>query len=244
MEVELSPPELPHLLPEAIPLTVLYEDRSILVVDKPQGMVVHPGAGNRTGTLVHAVLHRCGEMSASFPDEPVRPGIVHRLDKDTSGVIVVARTPSAHAFLADQFRQRQVRKQYLAVVVGVPAPRAGVLEGAIGRDQRDRQRFKVRPSGKPARTGYRVLRVIGNLAVVALRPTTGRSHQLRVHMRSIGCPILGDPLYGAGRPAGFSLMLHARRLRLTLPDGSVRTFVAVVPERFRDAVGLPPAAAD
>ena len=236
--VELAPLDL---TPQRIPLEVVYEDGSVLVVNKPQGMVVHPGSGHHTATLVHAALHHCQGLAARFPDEPLRPGIVHRLDKDTSGVILVAKTPAALQFVAAQFRERRVAKQYVAIVYGRPPALTGVIREAIGRDPRHRQRFAVRPGGKPARTAYRVVASTEGMSFVTLRPTTGRTHQLRVHLKSIGCPIVGDPVYAADRtaPSGATLMLHARRLRLQLPDGQVRSFRAAVPERFRRLLSPP-----
>lgn len=238
-EVRVTWSDLPPLSPaaESIPLSILYEDADTLVVDKPQGMVVHPAAGNWTGTLVNAVLGHCGGLGDAFGGGEPRPGIVHRLDKDTSGVIVVAKNPAALEQLAAQFRSRAARKRYIAIVQGtLPAP-SGRIETRLGRHPRDRKRFAcLRTGGKPAVTYYRVLRQYPGYALVSLRPLTGRTHQLRVHMRHLGAPVLGDPLYGRSdaRFPGAGLMLHARSLEIRLPGQEERQrFDAPLPARFR-----------
>jgi 23S rRNA pseudouridine1911/1915/1917 synthase len=222
--------------PEAIPLDILYEDTNVVLVNKPQGMVVHPAAGNWSGTLVNALLHHCGTLAGSFPAGAARAGIVHRLDKDTSGVIITARNPEALEFLARQFRLRRVGKQYLAVVHGRLPQSQGIIENRIGRDPRNRKRFTCRggpAGGKVAVTRYRELGRVDGYCLVSLRPRTGRTHQLRVHMAYLGCPIVGDSLYGRKRSPD-TLMLHAYRLRIRLPgDRGYRTFRAPLPERFR-----------
>lgn len=224
-----------ELVPEDIPVAVLYEDERIIVVDKPQGLVVHPACGHPGGTLVNALLWRWRALPAAFPAQDLRPGVVHRLDKDTSGVMVVAKDPEGHEALARQFKARQVRKLYLAVVHGAPPDAAGVVQTHIARDPRDRKRFAVTEAGgKPALTRYRVLRALGDYVLVAFRPVTGRTHQIRVHARHLGCPVVGDPIYGRGDPGGATLMLHAYRLRLVPPGQSAPvTFTAPLPERFR-----------
>jgi 23S rRNA pseudouridine1911/1915/1917 synthase len=231
-----------ELVPEDIPLSILFENADVIVLDKAQGMVVHPGSGNSSGTLVNALLFHCRELSSVFGADDPRPGIVHRLDKDTSGVIVVAKNVTAHEALARQFRERNVRKRYLAVIAGKLPPETGVIETRIARDPYDRKRFTVvAAGGRVALTGYRVLRsfradIRTGYGLVLLAPRTGRTHQLRVHMRHLGSPILGDPLYGAkdGAFPDASLMLHARRITLNLPgESEARTFSAPLPERFR-----------
>jgi 23S rRNA pseudouridine1911/1915/1917 synthase len=241
---------------EELPLSVLYEGESAIVLDKAQGMVVHPGAGNRRGTLANALLWRLA--AAGRGDEAASPsfraGIVHRLDKDTSGVIVAAKDPASQAFLAAQFKDRLARKEYLAITRGIPEPPEGRVSDRLGRDKRDRKRFaRVESGGKAAVTDYRVLAAWslegsggdgrsggagarGGYALVSLRPRTGRTHQLRVHLAGLGCPILGDPIYGRrdGRFPEATLMLHAHRLRITLPgEAEPRGFVAPVPARFK-----------
>ena len=188
--------------PQAIPLAIVYEDAHLVVVDKPAGLVVHAGAGNPDGTLVNALLAHCPEGLSSI-GAPLRPGIVHRLDKDTSGLVVVAKTDAAHLALARQFAEHSVERAYRALVWGNPSPPAGRITGAIGRSRHDRTRMAVvSRGGKAAVTQYRTLQVYGSIAsLVECRPATGRTHQIRVHMASIGNPIIGDPVYG-GRGAG------------------------------------------
>jgi 23S rRNA pseudouridine1911/1915/1917 synthase len=230
-----DPPEI-TLEAEAIELDILYEDANVLVVNKPQGMVVHPGCGNPGRTLVNALLYHCRELEARFPGEHLRPGIVHRLDKDTSGVIITAKNPEALETLAGQFRGGRTRKTYLALVRGRPEPGEGTIDTLIRRHPRDRKRFAPsQRAGKRAVTRYGVLRSFDGFSLLLLRPRTGRTHQLRVHMRHLGCPILGDALYG--RRDGLSLMLHAYRLAITLPgESSPRVFKARLPERFKAAI--------
>jgi 23S rRNA pseudouridine1911/1915/1917 synthase len=246
---------------EAIPLTIIHESPEYVVIHKAQGMVVHPGAGNWSGTLVHALAGRYRDAlwSTTCDDggapagEPPRPGIVHRLDKETSGVMIVARTVENHAWLVEQFSSRAVAKEYLAIVKGVPRLRSAVLNAPIGRDPHNRIRYAVLgeailngkkeppvPSGsRSAVTEYRVLATYaaGAYALVSLRPRTGRTHQLRVHMHHLGHPILGDPLYARPDPRfpAARLMLHALRLviRPTTLDAPM-SFFAPPPERFRE----------
>jgi 23S rRNA pseudouridine1911/1915/1917 synthase len=232
------------LVPEDLPLSVLYEDGRVIVLDKAQGMVTHPGHGNRRGTLANALLWRlgCGQPAAS-QGLPARAGIVHRLDKDTSGVIIAAKDAEAQAYLASQFKERTTRKEYLAITKGIPEPPSGRLDNHLGRDRRDRKRFAVVDGveGKQAVTEYRVLARYGSYALVSMRPRTGRTHQLRVHLASLGTPIVGDPIYG--KPdrdlPGASLMLHAYRLRILLPgQEEASLFKAPLPTRFRRLLGL------
>ncbi|GHU88760.1 pseudouridine synthase [Spirochaetia bacterium] len=244
LELFWADPESTDLLPEDIPLKVIYEDSRVIVVDKAQGMVVHPGAGNYSGTLANALLfRRLQRQGGDQGNGGIRPGIVHRLDKDTSGVMIAAWDDEALAFLADQFKRRCVRKTYAAIVQGVPKETSGRIETMISRDSRDRKRFAVSPNkGKSALTLYRVIRSWKGHSLVLLRPRTGRTHQLRVHMRYIGHPILGDPIYGFVDPLFLdaALMLHARSLSITLPDTqdtgalmeSPVTFKAPLPDRF------------
>jgi 23S rRNA pseudouridine1911/1915/1917 synthase len=246
LELIWAEPEPLRLLPENIPLHILYEDDRVVVIDKAQGMVVHPGAGNRSGTLANALLYRrlsrAGLLSGGglTIDTSFRPGIVHRLDKDTSGVIIAAYDDAALAFLADQFKARSVKKTYGAIVLGSPREKEGRITGRIVRDSRDRKRFTVSPDlGKPALTRYRVIRFWGAYSLLLLRPRTGRTHQLRVHLRHLGHPILGDPIYGAPDKhfPKAALMLHARTLSITLPGQETPlTFKAPLPERFRDSI--------
>ena len=225
------------LAAEDIPLEVLFENEDAIVIDKRAGMVVHPGSGNWSGTLVNAVLHRCKEIGGAFGGGDPRPGIVHRLDKDTSGVIVVAKNPRAHEMLAEQFRARSARKRYVAVLKGrLPGP-TGRIETLLARDPRDRKKFAcVSAGGRRALTFYTVLKEYDGYTLASLRPRTGRTHQLRVHMRHLKAPILGDPLYGRPDPRfpEATLMLHARSLAIRLPgESEPRVFTAPLPNRFR-----------
>jgi 23S rRNA pseudouridine1911/1915/1917 synthase len=197
--VEVPPPEPATLTAEAIPLDVVYEDADLLVVNKPAGLVVHPGAGHRTGTLVHALLAHCGPALSGVGGMR-RPGIVHRLDRGTSGLLVVAKTDAAHLALARQLKARTVERRYLALAHGRLPHAAGVVETAIGRDPRDRLRMAVRPpgAGRPALTRYRVLERFGRPAPITLLEATlgtGRTHQIRVHLAHLGTPVLGDGTY-------------------------------------------------
>ena len=221
--VELSAPADTTLAPESIPLRIAFEDGSLLVVDKPAGLVVHPSAGHGTGTLVNALLGRArdrGEPLGSIAGVG-RPGIVHRLDKETSGLIVVAKTDAAQGTLMRQFGERSVEKEYLALVRGeAPAPR-GRIEAPIGRDPRDRQRMAVVAGGRASVTEYEQLAVGGGYALLALHPLTGRTHQIRAHLAYLGLPIAGDMRYGGGEgPGGLRRQfLHAARLAFDHPSG-------------------------
>ncbi len=210
------PPPLPaRPLPQAIPLTILYEDEALIVLDKPAGLVVHPAPGNADGTLVNALLAHCGESLSGIGGER-RPGIVHRLDKDTSGVMVVAKTQEAMAALTARFAARDLDRAYLALAWGVAAPPAGAIEGAIGRDPRDRKRMAVRlQGGKPALTRYTTLRVWhGGVSLLECRLATGRTHQIRVHLAASGHPVVGDPLYLRRVPAAARLVPEPARSQL------------------------------
>ncbi len=237
------PPPAPADVPaEAIPLDVLHEDADIIVVNKPAGLVVHPGAGRRTGTLVNALLHRCPDL-AGIGDK-VRPGIVHRLDRDTSGVMVVAKTERAHRSLSAQFKDRIVEKEYLAVVAGRMPKKTGRIDAAIGRHATQRKRMSTRTRrGREAVTEYRVVAEGERASLLAVRILTGRTHQIRVHMAALGHPVLGDGVYGGkgARPPGLDLprqMLHAHRLSFTHPvTGESLSFTAPVPEDMRALAG-------
>jgi 23S rRNA pseudouridine1911/1915/1917 synthase len=235
VELSWNEDEPLNLIPEDIPLDIIYEDERAVVINKPQGMVVHPGAGNRRGTLANALyFRRLCRGRASVP-AGLRPGIVHRLDKDTSGLIIAAYDDEALAFLAEQFKTRKVKKNYIAIVSGVPKEETGRIETLIARDAANRKRFAVSARGKTALTFYRVIKTWGGRSLLLLRPKTGRTHQLRVHLRYLGCPITGDPLYGFTDPlfSTAGLMLHAKRLVITLPGESApRIFTSPMPERF------------
>lgn len=226
-------PSLAEAQPEEIPLEILFEDEELLVLNKSSGLVVHPAAGNLTGTLVNALLHHCQGRLASIGGVE-RPGIVHRLDKDTSGCLVVAKTDSTHLGLSQQFSDRRVSKFYLAVVRGRPALDRGRIENQIARDPRNRQRMAVvlPPAGKVAITDYRIV-TPGNESLVECELHTGRTHQIRVHMRELGTPILGDPIYSKRPSLAPRLMLHAWRLGFTHPLSGLRMdFEATIPSEF------------
>lgn len=222
--IDVEPAEaLPlRAAPEAIPLTVLYEDEDVVAIDKPAGMVVHAGAGVHSGTLVNALLHRFGALSGVAGE--FRPGIVHRLDRYTSGVLLVARNDSAHRNLAAQFSGRQVEKVYLALVHGTVTPDRGRIERPISRDPVRRTRMTARlASGRAAWSEYRVLRRFERFTLLEVRIGTGRTHQIRVHLSSIGHPVAGDTLYGApsgieGRPPLGRYFLHAHRIGFRRPS--------------------------
>jgi 23S rRNA pseudouridine1911/1915/1917 synthase len=239
LQLSWAEAEKTDLVPEDIPLAVIYEDDRVIVVNKEQGMAVHPGAGLRSGTLANALLYRRLKKNIPPPAPSFRPGIVHRLDKDTSGVIIAAWDEDALRFLADQFKERTVKKTYAALVRGTPKENKGRIETRICRDSRDRKRFTVSfDTGKPAVTWYRVLHSWGGYSLLLLRPKTGRTHQIRVHLRYLGNPVAGDPVYGQGENfPGLSLMLHARDLSLVLPGHTeALTFTAPIPERFRTMI--------
>lgn len=241
LEITYTAAPVMNVEAETVDLSILYEDGNVLVVDKPQGMVVHPAGGNWSGTLVNAILGHCAGIRSNFPPGEVRPGIVHRLDKDTSGVIIAAKNAETREFLSEQFRRRTVGKRYLAVVQGrVPASR-GRIDTWMARDPHHRKRFTCLvpgcSPGKRAVTFYREIEMVGDCTLVSLRPRTGRTHQLRVHMAHLGCPIVGDRLYGwkARGRVNQTLMLHAHRLRITLPgEQQPRTFQAPIPKRFAE----------
>jgi 23S rRNA pseudouridine1911/1915/1917 synthase len=230
----IAPAPKPCLTAEAedIPLDIMYEDEHLIVLNKPAGMVVHPGAGNVSGTLVSALLHHCGSLSLIGGVE--RPGIVHRLDKETSGCLVVAKNDRAHHSLAAQFANREVKKTYLAVTAGVPRYRAGKVDAPIARHRVHRQKMAVSEpgDGRDALTEYTVLASANGRALIECKPRTGRTHQIRVHLRHLGCPILGDPLYG--RRGTFTRhMLHAWKLEFRHPvTGETLRFEAKPPPEF------------
>jgi len=228
--------EIPELVPEDIALDILYEDEQVVVINKPQGMVVHPGAGNYRGTLANALYFRQLNRGETLR-AGLRPGIVHRLDKDTSGVIIAAYNDTAHTFLADQFKSRSVKKTYAAIVSGRVKNSRGRIETCIARDPRNRKLFAVREGGKTAITLYRVIKTWDSHSLLLLRPRTGRTHQLRVHMKYLGHPISGDALYGSPDAFFPRLMLHAKSLKIALPGGTERqVFNAPLPERFREMI--------
>jgi 23S rRNA pseudouridine1911/1915/1917 synthase len=230
------PPTAPsELQPENIPLDIIFENEDVIVVNKPAGMVVHPAAGHSTGTLVHAALAHAPEMEGIGGVQ--RPGIVHRLDKDTSGLILLEKNDRTHQFLQKQFRDRTVKKTYLALVDGHPPTANGRVEAAIGRDTTRRKRMQVTSDqkGRPAISNYQTLKRYKNHTLLEVQPLTGRTHQIRVHMAFLECPIVGDTVYGHRKPT-LELnrhFLHARRIRILLPgETEPRVFEAELPEEL------------
>jgi len=211
IEVDEPAPQKLDLVAEDIPLVILHEDEELLVLDKPPGLVIHPAAGNRSGTLVNALLRHCGELSVIGGVE--RPGIVHRLDKDTSGLMVVAKTERAHLALSIAFRRREVEKRYLAVCFGLPAAESGVIEGAVGRHPTERKQMAVVAGGRQARTLYRVVERFAGTCLVECRPVTGRTHQIRVHMAHLGHAVVGDPVYSGRQWRGLEDPRHSAACR-------------------------------
>jgi 23S rRNA pseudouridine1911/1915/1917 synthase len=248
-----SPPPGGDVLPEHIPLAILFEDDHLLVVDKPAGMVTHPAYGHYTGTLVNALLYHCATLSSL--NGPVRAGIVHRLDKDTSGLLVVAKDERAHAHLARQFERRTVEREYRAIVWGTFKERSGTVEAELGRSKSDRKKIAVVTGGKAAVTEYTVLEQFQYLALLALHLRTGRTHQIRVHLAHIHHPVFGDPTYsGRGIMAGSASArqkadvqamldvlprqaLHARTLGFTHPvTGQKLHFESALPHDMADVL--------
>ena len=239
--VDWDDPAPSEIEPEDVPLDVLYEDAEALVINKPQGMVVHPAHGHLHGTLVQGLLYRYAGWDTIFGGDRVRPGIVHRLDKDTSGLIVAAKSPEVLEKLAKQFRKRSVEKTYLAISRGQAPSSGGELDMPIGRDPRDRKKNTtdgVNP--KKALTSYELLFESNSYSLLKLGLHTGRTHQIRVHLKAISCPILGDPIYSRkdARFPDATLMLHSWKLTINLPGAGVRSFVAPVPRRFVEILSI------
>ena len=233
--VQIPAPAPSQLVPQAIPLAIVYEDADLLVVDKPPGLVVHPAPGHPADTLVNALLARYPSLQVGGS---LRPGIVHRLDKDTSGLLVVAKNDRAMASLIDQMKRRAVRKEYLALVHGNLRQDEGVIEAPIGRHPKDRKRMAVVPNGREARTHFVVLERFGRYTLLEARLETGRTHQIRVHFASLGHPLAGDPVYGGREALPLRRQfLHAHRLGFALPaSGQEVLFESPLPEDLRVAL--------
>ena len=246
--VLIPPPTVPAALAQDIALTIVFEDDHLLVADKPAGLVVHPAAGNLDGTLVNALLHHCAGRLSGIGGV-ARPGIVHRIDKGTSGLLVVAKTDPAHEALSRQFAAHSVERLYTAVVDGAPNPASGRIEGALARSSANRQKMAVVPAGrgKHAVTHYRSKRQLGGATVIECQLETGRTHQIRVHMASIGHPLLGDPAYGRTRGNQRALLnelnfnrqaLHAAVLGFVHPVGKEKlSFRSQLPDDIVDLIG-------
>ena len=236
IQVSIPDPEELSIEPENIPLSILYEDEHLLVVDKPKGMGVHPAAGHTTGTLVHALLYHCKDQLSGI-NGVLRPGIVHRIDQNTTGALVICKTDNAHKDLAEQLKVHSITRKYRAIVHGNVKEDSGTVHTTIGRDPKDRKKMAANVNGKDAVTHYQVLERFGNYTYMEFTLETGRTHQIRVHMKSIGHPILGDDIYGPAK-CPFSLegqTLHAMVLGFIHPaTGKYMEFSAPLPEYFEN----------
>ncbi len=237
--VEIPPVQPAGLVPEAIPLDIIYEDDHLLVINKPAGMVVHPAAGHASGTLVHAALAHAPRLEGIGGEQ--RPGVVHRLDKNTSGLILLAKNDATHRWLVNQFKERKIQKIYLALVDGRPPTPAGRIEAPIGRDPVRRKMMAVVPPqrGRESITEYHTLESFPEHTLLEVHPVTGRTHQIRLHLQFLGCPVVGDTVYGRRKPSLplHRHFLHAARITLNLP-GSPQpvTFEAPLPEELSEAL--------
>ena len=244
-EVRIPEPRPAHNIPQDIALEIVFEDDHLLIVDKPAGMVVHPAAGNLDGTLVNALLHHCAGRLSGIGGV-ARPGIVHRIDKDTSGLLVVAKTDVAHEGLAKQFSRHSIDRRYLAIVAGLPNPPQGMVDAPLARSSANRQKMAIVADGRGKRavTHYRLVEPLKEAALVECRLETGRTHQVRVHMTSIGHPLLGDPVYGRGRVVHRDLLnqldfkrqaLHAAELGFVHPISKESlSFKSAVPSDMQE----------
>ena len=236
LEVHLPDPEPIDAVPQNIPLDIAYEDEDLLVINKPKGMVVHPAPGNPDGTVVNAVLYHCGE-SLSGIGGAFRPGIVHRIDKDTSGLLIIAKNDRAHLYLSEQLKDHTLARTYEAVVIGGLKEDKGTVNAPIGRSPKDRKKMAIVPDGRHAVTHYEVLARYPGYTHIRCKLETGRTHQIRVHMASLGHPIVGDEIYGPSK-SKFDLQgqcLHARELTFLHPaDGQPRLIKSDLPDYFTD----------
>ena len=246
VDISLPEPTELDIVPENIPLDIVYEDHALLVVDKPKGMVVHPAPGNYSGTLVNALLYHCGAELSGI-NGVIRPGIVHRIDKDTSGLLIVAKNDKAHRFIAEQIAEHSFLREYRAVSVGSFRPSEGTIDAPIARHPRDRKKMAVCSDGKPAVTHYRVIRDYAGYSFISCRLETGRTHQIRVHMSYKGHPLFGDTVYGGGRTKleikNEALVrgqcLHAAILGFRHPDdGREMVFESGLPEYFQGVLSV------
>lgn len=245
-QVQITIPETRplELIPESIPLDILYEDEHLIIINKPAGLVVHPAPGNMSGTLVNALLAYCGDQLLGIGGVQ-RPGIVHRLDQNTTGAIVVAKTDLAHQDLQAQMKAKTARREYLGVVYGTPQGESGTLDAPIGRHPADRKKQAIVPEekgGRHAVTHWQVEERLNNFTLLRFRLETGRTHQIRVHSAMMGHPIVGDPVYGSGRSVGVNLpgqALHAQRLELRHPaTGEQVVAIAPLPDHFVKLLGV------
>ncbi|HGP0676535.1 TPA: RluA family pseudouridine synthase [Streptococcus pyogenes] len=235
---ELPKEEVLEYQAQNIPLDIIYEDDALSIINKPQGMVVHPSAGHPSGTMVNALMYHIKDLSSI--NGVVRPGIVHRIDKDTSGLLMVAKTDAAHQALAEELKAKKSLRKYLAIVHGNLPNDRGMIEAPIGRSEKDRKKQAVTAKGKEAVTRFTVLERFGDYSLVELQLETGRTHQIRVHMAYIGHPVAGDPLYGPRKTlSGHGQFLHAKTLGLTHPmTGKEMIFTVEAPEIFQKVLKL------
>lgn len=235
---ELPKEEVLEYQAQNIPLDIIYEDDTLAIINKPQGMVVHPSAGHPSGTIVNALMYHIKDLSSI--NGVVRPGIVHRIDKDTSGLLMVAKTDAAHQALAEELKAKKSLRKYLAIVHGNLPNDRGMIEAPIGRSEKDRKKQAVTAKGKEAVTRFTVLERFGDYSLVELQLETGRTHQIRVHMAYIGHPVAGDPLYGPRKTlSGHGQFLHAKTLGLTHPmTGKEMIFTVEAPEIFQKVLKL------
>lgn len=238
ISLDIPPIKPLEVTKEDIPLDIVYEDQDILIINKPQGMVVHPSVGHHEHTLVNAIMHHCADLSGI--NGVMRPGIVHRIDKDTSGLICVAKNDNAHRFLADQLMDHTMNREYVALVRGVIKENSGSIDMPIGRDKNNRQKMAVTENGKPAKTNFIVLKRLPNHTLVSCSLVTGRTHQIRVHMAKIGFPVEGDTLYGTRSFDKYykdGQLLTAVKLKLIHPQSKKEmSFEIDIPDYFKEII--------
>lgn len=236
--IEKELPKKVELKAENIPIEVVYEDEDIIVVNKPKGLVVHPGNGNQDGTLVNAIMAICKDSLSGIGGE-IRPGIVHRLDKDTSGILIIAKNDKAHINLSEQIKNREVDKRYIALVRGNIEENEATIKMPIARSQKDRKKMAVSKDGKEAITHFKVLKRYGNYTLLELKIDTGRTHQIRVHLAEIGHPVIGDEVYSNGKNE-FNVhgqMLHSKKIKFKHPStGKIIELEAEIPEYFKNII--------
>ena len=223
VNIRVPDPAPSHMLPQDIPISVVYEDEHLLVVDKPAGMAVHPGVGHPDSTLLNAILGLHSDIGSVGGQS--RPGLVHRLDKDTSGLMLVAKNDESHEHLSAQFRDRTIKKGYVALVVGHPEPSEAIIDAPVGRDPHDRKKMAIVDDGRSASTLYRMIQKFSGCSYIDVRPRTGRTHQIRVHFASIGHPVVGDATYGRADPRLSRQFLHAAHLDFQHPATGERQVV-------------------
>lgn len=240
IQIEEDIPKQPQMIAQDIPVDVIYEDEDIIVINKPKGMVVHPGNGNPDGTLANAVMNLCGETLSGIGGQ-IRPGIVHRLDKDTSGVIVIAKNDKAHIDISNQIKNRETSKKYIALVRGQISEDEATINMPIGRSLKDRKKMAVRKNGKEAITHFKVLKRYKDYTLLEVKIDTGRTHQIRVHMAEIGHPVVGDYIYSNGKNP-FNVtgqMLHSQRIEFIHPRTKNKiSFEAPIPKYFQDVLDI------